>query len=49
MSTLFRRTIQRAAPRLRSFASSAENAAKEAYYKQQAEHEAHAAGVYVRK
>ena len=45
MSMFARRFVLRAAPRARSFASSAENAAKEAYYKARAEQEAHAAGM----
>lgn len=49
MSMLFRRSLVRAAPRLRQFSSTSEEAAKKAYFEQRAVEEAHANGTSPRE
>lgn len=49
MSMLFRRSLVRAAPRLRQFSSTTEEAAKKAYFERKAVEEAHARGTSLRE
>lgn len=46
---LFRRSLVRAAPRLRQFSTTSEEATKKAYFEQKAVEEAHALGMSPRE